>query len=316
MDAALPPRGLIVDLITPLTAGGIPDLEGLGRLIKRVAPYADGILAAGPSAGEGYALDSDARAGIMDAALAAAGGKVPLFIWITADGTEKTFSCLETLEHAAEKVPGDMLYWMDTPLFYHSNRGLAGHYEEMSKLTGRHLVLHNDPEFITGLNNPLKRVNIRTAILKELANLKFIAGLVFSGSMDRARNYQKACRLRPGFRIYDQNEGNFLDFPSMSGAVSIGSNLAPREWHRITETSLRRTGGDSDYPDFLHQIWETGRRVRALREIYMEAPVPVVKGALHRMGVISSPRTTDHCQAEVSGAVQQLLEETGDAGKC
>jgi dihydrodipicolinate synthase/N-acetylneuraminate lyase len=311
MDTALPPRGLIADLVTPFTADGALDTEGLERLIRRLAPHVHGMFATGPSAGEGYALGCEVRAEIMVRALKAIGGKMPLFVWITAGSIEETFTFLETLDHAAGTTPRELLYWIDTPLYYHSNRGLAGHYNEIAGRTRRRMLLQNDPDFVSKTNKPLKRGNIRTAILKELSQIEVISGLVFSGSMERVRNYQKACRGRPDFRIYDHNENNFLDFPSMSGVVSIGANLAPRPWHAITETSLQRTGGDTDYPDFLHQIWKMGHHVRALRKAYCKAPVPIVKKALHRMGVIASSRTAEPFDGDISEAVEKILAETG-----
>lgn len=309
MDLLQPPRGLIVDLVTPLNADGSLDAEGLDRLIGRVLPHAHALLAAGPSAGEGFAFDLETRAGIMTRILEAVNGKVPVLMWISSVSPEKTLAGLDYLNQKASGFPADRLYWVDTPLYYHSNRGLPAHYDEMARKLERPLIPHNDPDFIATLGNPLKRNNIRTAILKELARMDAIAGLIFSGSMDRARNYQKASLDRPGFRIYDHNELNFLDFPSMSGVVSIGANLAPRPWHEITRTSLQRTSGETDYPDFLRQIWEMGRHVRAMRDIYQEAPVAIVKAALHRMEVISSPRTAVSIGRDISGPVEELLKE-------
>ncbi len=315
MDAISPPRGLIVDLVTPLTSDGALDLESLDRLIDLLVPHVHGVLAAGPAAGEGSALDLKNRTELIARALKTIGGRVPLFAWVTGKDPEKTASFIETIDQASAQTPEGLLFWVDTPLFYHSNRGLPTHYLEMSERLKRPLILHNDPDFISTLETPLKRNNIRTSILKELVRLEAVSGLIFSGSMDRARNYQKACHGKPGFRIYDQNEFNFLDFPSMSGVVSIGAALAPKAWHTITEASIRRTGGDVDYPDFLHQIWEMGRHVRALMEGYGAAPVPIVKAALHRMGIISSPRTATLCDRDISAETDRLFGEIKGSGK-
>lgn len=315
MDAISPPRGLIVDLVTPLTSDGALDVESLDRLIDLLVPHVHGVFAGGPAAGEGSCLDRKIRAELIARALQTIGGKVPLFAWVTDKDPEKTFSFIEAVDRAVTGTPSGTLFWVDTPLYYHSNRGLYAHYREMSGHLNRQLILHNDPEFISALKNPLKRNNIRTSILKELVRIETIAGLIFSGSMDRARNYQKACHGRPGFRIYDHNESNFLDFPSMSGAVSIGAVLAPRAWHTITEASIRRTGGNVDYPDFLHQIWDTGRHVRALMEGYRASPVPIVKAALHRVGIISSPRTATLHDRDISAETDRLLGEINSSGK-
>lgn len=315
MDAISPPRGLIVDLVTPLATDGTLDLESLERLIDLVVPHVHGVLAAGPAAGEGSALDMKIRAELIARALKTIGGRVPLFAWVTGKDPEKTVSFIETIDPASTQTPEGLLFWADTPLYYHSNRGLPAHYLEMSEHLNRPLILLNDPDFISKLKNPLKRNNIRTSILKELVRLEALSGLIFSGSMDRARNYQKACQGRPGFRIYDQNEFNFLDFPSMSGVVSIGAVLAPGAWHTITEASIRRTGGDMDYPDFLQQIWEKGRHVRALAEAYRAAPVPIVKAALHSMGIISSPRTAEPFDRDISKETDLLLAEIKGSGR-
>src|SRR4030042_72247 len=43
-----PPEGLIIDLVTPLTGDGGLDATGLDRLLARVLPAGDGLLAAAP----------------------------------------------------------------------------------------------------------------------------------------------------------------------------------------------------------------------------------------------------------------------------
>jgi dihydrodipicolinate synthase/N-acetylneuraminate lyase len=48
MEAEKLPKGLIVDLITPLDDTGGIDTEGLDSLLEKVLPYAEAILLAGP----------------------------------------------------------------------------------------------------------------------------------------------------------------------------------------------------------------------------------------------------------------------------
>ena len=54
------PRGLIVDLITPLKNGAI-DGTGLERLLARVLPHAQALLLAGPRHGEGERMEMAMR---------------------------------------------------------------------------------------------------------------------------------------------------------------------------------------------------------------------------------------------------------------
>ena len=57
--AVLPsPRGLIIDLITPLKKSGDIDGRGLGRHLDGVLPYAQALLLASPHIGEGKGLDA------------------------------------------------------------------------------------------------------------------------------------------------------------------------------------------------------------------------------------------------------------------
>ena len=56
MEADRLPKGLIIDLITPLTDSGDIDGEGLNSLLAKVLPQADGILLPVPRWGREGAL--------------------------------------------------------------------------------------------------------------------------------------------------------------------------------------------------------------------------------------------------------------------
>ena len=119
------------------------------------------------------------------------------------------------------------LFWVDLPLWHHSNRKLPQFYEEWAKDYPRSILLYNHPRLITCLDRSLKRKNIRTAVLKKLAENEQIAGLIQAGDFQRTLHYQRAVRGRRDFRIYDGDEMNFLNQPSSSGVVSWGANLLP-----------------------------------------------------------------------------------------
>jgi len=175
---------------------------------------------------------------------------------------------------------------VDTPLLYHSNRGLADSYKRLFSIIDQPVILHNDPALIDSLKKSFKRSNIRTAILKELCELKGIKGLIFSGSLERGHYYQKACRTNSAFRIYDGEELRFLDYPSMSGVISVGANLVPRAWGKITRSSLQQTDQKYNYPDHLQQIWEIGNCLRTISNACKQFPVDVVKKILVEKGII------------------------------
>ncbi|MBW1805726.1 MAG: dihydrodipicolinate synthase family protein [Deltaproteobacteria bacterium] len=316
MERLRPPRGLIVDLITPLTSGGDIDGRGLGRLLDRLLPHVQALLLASPYAGEGLNLAPGQRAELLDKALVVVRGSVPVLVWISGDTEERTAENLRLLRKTKEarRYTGPII-WVDTPLLYHSNRGLSPLYERLVSEAGEPFVLHNDPEMIDPLKRAFKRRNIRTSILKELVlTEEGIQGLIFSGSLDRAQNYQKALRSRTGFNIYDGDESNFLVHPSLSGVISKGANLAPRAWQKITASSLRQDDHQDDYPDSLKQIWELGGYLNGLKTIYDESTVLILKLALSDMGVIESPASTIHLEIpeDRRTALKELMEKYGD----
>jgi dihydrodipicolinate synthase/N-acetylneuraminate lyase len=315
MAAIRLPRGLIIDLITPLAREGKIDGRGLGKHIDRVLPYIQALFISSPYMGEGMSLGLDQREELFDKALVIVQGKVPILMWISEETDKRTKETLVLLKKriSLRKYTGPV-FWVDTPLYYHSNRGLPGHYEDMSSLAEEPFILHNDPDLIRRLHKSFKRNNIRTSILKELALLKSIKGLIFSGSLDRAYNYQKAVRARTDFRIYDGDESRFLEHPSLNGIISGGANLAPRAWQKITASSLNLDSRDGDYPDYLKQIWDTGRYLNNLKGIYHKYGTPLIKNLLSEMGLMEkvfSIEMQEDIKEEIK-AIKELMKQHGD----
>jgi dihydrodipicolinate synthase/N-acetylneuraminate lyase len=316
MEAPNTPRGLIVDLITPLKHDGSIDGRGLAKLLDRVLSHAQGVLLAGPHAGGGIQLTALQREEILEKAVVVVRERVPILVWVTRkteQETEETILALnKRLEHRNYSGP---VFWVDTPLFYHSNRGLPSLYRKMCAMGERPFVLYNDPALIRQLARPLKRNNIRTAILKEIISLEGVAGLIFVGALERSHHYQRASRLRPQFRIYDGDESQFLDHPSLSGVVSYGANLAPKAWQMITRSSLRLAGDERNYPGHLQHVWETGRYLRDLKEIYQKMPSVLIRAVLSDMGILdeSSPGGLEETDLDgLKNRLKALMTVNGD----
>ncbi len=300
------PRGLILDLITPLKKNGEIDGRGLGRQLDRTLPHVQALLLASPFMGEGKTLTPSQRGELLEKVLVVVRGKIPVLVWISRDTEEKTIETLLLLEKKVENRNYDgPVFWLDTPLYYHSNRGLPAFYRDIFTKPKRPVLIHNDPELIKELSVPLKRTNIRTGILKELSSIETIKGLVYYGSLDRANHYQKAVRARMNFRIYDGDESRFLSYPSLSGVVSAGANLVPKAWSKITASSINRNDGGNTYPDHQRQIWEMGNYLRNLVEAYQSMAVPLIKQTLFDMEIIESPTCSFKAQ-EVGSAANTL----------
>lgn len=315
MENSRAPRGLIVDLITPLKKNGAIDGTGLERLLGRVAPHAQAILLAAPRHGEGGSLEPDLRRVLLEKAVGTmTRHSVPLFMWVTGNTeTETQQNILALQESLGANRPKGGLFWVDTPLCYHSNRGLPDFYRELNTMVKYPLVLHNDPSCIHP-TRPFKRRNIRTAVLKELVQIEGIVGLIFSGSLERSHHYQRACRERQHFRLYDGDETRFLGHPSMGGVVSVGANLAPAAWGKITRSSLQLHAHRENYPDRLQQIWESGDYLSNMATLYRQAPVTIIKAILSDMGIIETPEVLHPVELEqdTTTALKGLMSDFGD----
>ena len=170
------------------------------------------------------------------------------------------------------------------------------------------ILLHNHPHLIARLNRTLKRSNLRTAVLKGLAEIEQIVGLIQEGDLRRTMNYQRAVRARREFRFYDGDEKGFLNQPSSSGVVSAGANLFPAEWQEIAQASLSLR--EAPAPNL--RLLQQSQKLRELSQALGANPAGGLKFALHRLGWISHPRVSEKTAADASGmeaAMGPFLQE-------
>jgi len=87
----------------------------------------------------------------------------------------------------------------------------------------------------------------------------------------------------------------------------MGANLAPEAWEKIVQSSIQASTNGADYPDRLHQIWETGDILHQMRDIYAAAPAAMIKDVLAEMGIIESPWATSFLK-DSAASRQKLME--------
>lgn len=312
MGATLLPKGLIVDMITPRSRDGGIDIMGLDRHVKGLMPHVQAIFIAGPYMGEGADLSTEQREELFYRTLSIVQSRLPVLVWISMATVEQTLNTLLSLRKILETLGySGPVFWVDTPLLYHSNRGLEDHYKYMSSIAEGSFILVNDPVFITAKEQPLKRVNIRTSILKSLASLERIKGLIYFGSLERSYNYRKAVRSRPDFMIYDGDESHFFEHPNLNGVLSRGANLDPAAWKTIVSSSLNLNGNLEDYPDRMRQILAAGRYLNDLKHIYDGHGPDFYKQVLFKTGAIehtASDAESGSSADDVNKAVELLKD--------
>ena len=307
-----PPEGLIVELVTPLTGDGRLDREGLARLVERVAPAADGILAGSPGVGEALDLPLQTRRELLSQLLEVVGGRVPLFFGITGRSWEETRELAGALhdECRHRRYPG-AAYLVDLPLCWHSNRGLPQTYKRLLSEVSLPLVVLNLPQVVRRRAPLFKHLNIRTHVFKKLALLPGIVGLIYQGEMRRFLNYHYAAANRLGFAFYEADETNFLTRPGAWGVLSAGAQLLPSAWQRVTRACLHPEEAAEDHEARL-KLWSLSQGLLELARLCRPRPAALVKAALAAQGVIDSAATAVPGPPEVDTARDRILERVAD----
>lgn len=303
-----PPEGLIIESVTPLTPAGDLDSESLCRLVDRAAAVADGLLVGGPEAGEGLALPRKVRLALLSQTLSLVDGRLPVLFGITGATPEKT----RELALAARQVKDrqgyqGQVFLADLPLWYHSNRGLPQFYRGWLPEVGLPLLLLNHPEVMQQRALLFKHRNLRTQVLKKLAALPEIVGLIYQGEMRRFLNYHLAAVARPAFAFYEADEYRFLTRPGAWGVVSPGAQLYPETWQRVTRACLHPEEMGEE-PQARHHLWVESTRLLNLAGLYRPAPAALLKAALAGQGILASDATAPGTPPAPLPQKQKLLD--------
>lgn len=273
-----------------------PDAVDWAEFLQATAPFVDGWVI-DPPFWNPAAHGPDLKARDLDhipELVARLPDYQPVAVRITGRDRAETFENVERLEQKLEKdARFPVLLWLDTPLFYHGNRGLPAVYEQMGVLSHRPFVLENDPRQVRPVKAWGRHVNLRTRVLKTLALNPRIVGLIHHGSLKRVFNYAKAVGKRSDFGLMDGEEGTFLEYPSTTGVVSLTANLAPRLWRKLLDRkSLSARAGDTQGYMTVMKVLREGLGAVA------SDPLRAVPWALHHMGFLGAHQTLPEESAE------------------
>ncbi len=304
------PEGLLIELVTPLTPTGALDTAGLSRLFQHIAPWTVAVVAGTPGVGEALELPPALRQELFAALLELMPPTLPLVFGITGGTAAETQDLAQHLEAiAARQAAGHPLFWLDLPLWWHSNRGLPQVYGQLGGTLRHPLVLMNHPHLIRSKGQPLKHVNLRTAVLKRLTQVPQVAGLVYHGDMRRFLHYYAAAAGRPDFLLYEADEQRFLIRPGARGLVSAGAQLLPRTWHQVAQACLFLPVSHNE-AGVSSQTWELSRYLLALQELYHLQPAALLKQGLYQLGILPHPNTwpsTPAFPAHLGAQLEALL---------
>ena len=207
-------HGIHTALVTPFAEGGQIDLQAYEALCHRqLQAGIHGLVACGTT-GEAPTLSLDEQAELLQVALKAADGVVPVTMGV---GTNSTSSTLKRIEAAAEggAAAGLMVF----PYYNKPNpQGLRAHVGEAVKL-GLPLVLYHVPGR-TGQRLPV-------SLLAELAGYE---GVIAVKEATGDLKYGGELLIRTPTAVLSGDDFTFLPLLSMGGVgcISVVSNVDPQ----------------------------------------------------------------------------------------
>lgn len=219
-------KGIIPPIVTPMNEDESVNLEALRRLIDRqIKAGVHGIFALGTN-GEFYILSAEEKEAVLEAAIDAVGGRVPVYAGTGCPGTRETIR----FSRRAKDMGADILSIICPYFAAVSQNEIQEHFTAVAKAVDMPIVIYNMPAR-TG-------ANIAPATIARLAQIDNIVAVKdSSGNFDNMLQY------------IEQTKG--LDFTVLSGNDSLIL------WNLLAGGSGGIAGIANIYPHTLVSIYET-----------------------------------------------------------
>lgn len=227
-------KGAATALITPFDEKGAIDWDALERLIDfQISSGIDGLVIAGTT-GEGSTLDDAEHKALLDFAIKAAGGLVPM---IAGTGSNDTAYARQLTAHANELGYDACL--VVTPYYNKTTQtGLVAMFESIAEVSEVPLIVYNIPGR-TG-------VNVEPQTFVSLAeNPKICAIKEASGNIGQVVDIFGL--VGDKMSIYSGNDDQIVPLLSLggSGVISVLSNLMPRETAELCHAYFEGRSADA-----------------------------------------------------------------------
>jgi len=289
-------KGVIVPLITPLSADGEIDEKGLARLVEYVIEGGVSAIFLLGSCGEFPALTTEEKIQVVKLTKRYAQGRVPVLAGVGETKTRRAVILSEKIVEAG----ADTLV-ASAPFYYHYTQNeLLSHFTTIARATEVPLLLYNIPQLVSHTLAP--------ETVAHLADVGNIIGLKDSaGDMDVFQSYLNVKRDHPNFGIY-QGAEPIAAVSLVRGAdgVVLGlANVAPKLC-----ASLYTTAKEGN----LSALWDLHDKLIQLRVVQNHKSwLTGLKTAVSLLGICGpmvsapfEPLTT----AQVA-SVRQIMEKSG-----
>lgn len=262
--------GAATALVTPMKDDSTVNYEVLGSLVNsQIENGIDALVICGTT-GEKSTLRYDEHIKVIETAVKAAGGRVPI---IAGTGSNDTVYSVELCEDAASV--GADAFLMVAPYYNKTSQaGLVAHYNYIADRVSKPIILYNVPSR-TG-------VAIKPETYFELSkHEKIVAVKEANGDLSSVAETRYLCG--DNLDVYSGNDDQTIPMMSLGGigVISVLSNIMPRTMHDMCDAFLK---GDSKTAMDL-QVKTTG----LIKALFSDVnPIPV-KEAMNLMGMNVGP---------------------------
>jgi 4-hydroxy-tetrahydrodipicolinate synthase len=260
-------KGSIVAIVTPMFEDGSLDFAGLRALVEwHVASGTAAIVAVGTT-GESPTVDVEEHVQIIETAIKAAAGRVPVIAGTGANSTREAIELSRQAKRIGAQMSLSVVPYYNKP----TQEGLYQHFKAIAEAVDLPIILYNVPgRTVADMSND-------TAL--KLAQVPNIVGIKdATGNLERAADLVN--RAPKDFALYSGDDGTGLAFMLSGGhgVISVTANAAPR---LMAELCTAAIGGDNG------RARQFNARLAGLhKELFVEAnPIPV-KWVLNQMGKI------------------------------
>jgi 4-hydroxy-tetrahydrodipicolinate synthase len=263
---AIPLRGSIVALVTPMHEDGGVDYGALRRLVDwHVAEGTDCVGVVGTT-GESPTVDVEEHCEIIKVAVEQAAGRVPVMAGCGGNSTAEAIALAKYARQVGASSQLQVVPYYNKP----GQEGQYRHFRAIAEATGDlPIVLYNVPGRTVA--------DMQHGTVLRLAQVPGIVGIKeATGNLERA---QWLVREAPqGFAVYSGDDATAVALMLCGGHgnVSVTANVAPRLMHELCAAAL---GGDVASAMAIQM-----RLLPVHRQLFVEAnPIPV-KWAMARLG--------------------------------
>ena len=217
---AFTPKGIVVPIVTPVTADGRFNEAAYRDLIEYLAE--NGIHGVFPfgTTGEFYAFDLGFYTHILEVTKDAVRGRMDIY----AGANDITTKGAANIAKAVEKVGGIDALSVLTPMFVSQTQyEVSEYYREIAAETSLPIIIYN--------NKPKTNVTVEPATVAKLAEIDNIIGVKDStGDMTNTEEYLRLTRGIPGFHVMMGRDT--LIYAALcygaAGTIASCANVAPR----------------------------------------------------------------------------------------